>query len=94
MSLIGAPTKPSARSYTLVTTSPMQHYRVRAGEWLENYTEEKYQRACTGTVTSWSEPMIEHLVKGHGQPWEHRCKQFTCATRRGWTLGLPLLNPI
>jgi len=28
------------------------------------------------------EPMIEHLVKGHSQPWEHRCKQFTCVTKR------------
>jgi len=31
-----------------------------------------------GTVRS----QIEHLVKEHSQPWEHRCKQFTCETGR------------
>ena len=27
---------------------------------------------CMGTVESWPEPLIEHLRKGLGQPWEHR----------------------
>ena len=36
-----------------------------------------------GIFKSQPEPVIEHLVKGHSQPWEHRWKQFTCATRRG-----------
>lgn len=29
------------------------------------------------TVMSWPEPLTEHPVKGHSQPWEHRCEQFT-----------------
>lgn len=40
-----------------------------------------------GTVGSWSEPEIEHLVKRHGQPRGHRCKQYTCVTLtsfKGW----------
>jgi len=28
---------------------------------------------CMGIVRSWPEPVIEHLVKGCSQPWEHRC---------------------
>jgi len=35
-----------------------------------------------GTVRSQHEQVIEHLVKGHSQQWEHRLKQFTCVTRR------------
>ena len=27
---------------------------------------------CMGTVESRPEPLIEHLGKGSGQPWEHR----------------------
>jgi len=27
---------------------------------------------CMGTVKSWPEPLMEHLGKGHGQPWEYR----------------------
>jgi len=30
-----------------------------------------------GIAKSWPEAMIEHLVMGHRQPWEHRRKQFT-----------------
>lgn len=33
---------------------------------------------CMKAVRSWTEPVVEHLVKGHSQPW---CKQFTCAVR-------------
>lgn len=33
--------------------------------------------------SSQHEPVMEHLVKGHSQPWEHMWKQFTSATRRG-----------
>jgi len=40
---------------------------------------------CMRTVRSQCVPVIEHLVKGRSQPWEHRWKQFTCATRRGGT---------
>jgi len=36
-----------------------------------------------GTIRSQPGPVIEHLVKGCGQPWEHSWKQFTCATGRG-----------
>jgi len=32
---------------------------------------------CMRIAKSWPEPMIDHLVKGHSQPWEHRWKQFT-----------------
>lgn len=39
---------------------------------------------CMGTVRSGPERVIKHLVKGLGQPWVHRCKQFT--------LGPPLPN--
>ena len=38
---------------------------------------------CMGTGMSWPEPVIEQLVKGHSQPWEHRWKKFTCVTRMG-----------
>jgi len=36
-----------------------------------------------GTIRSWPEPVIEHLVKGQGQPPWHSWKQFTCVTKRG-----------
>jgi len=36
-----------------------------------------------GTVKSWPEAVIEHLVKGRSQPWEHRWKQFTCVALWG-----------
>ena len=29
-------------------------------------------RGCMGTVESQPEPLMEHLGKGPGQPWEHR----------------------
>jgi len=35
------------------------------------------------TVESWPEPLIEHLGKGPGQPWEHRLRQCNCGTERG-----------
>ena len=35
---------------------------------------------CMGTDRSLPEPVIEHLVKGHGWPWEHSCEQFTSVT--------------
>ena len=35
-----------------------------------------------GTVRSGPEPVIEHLVKGCSQPWEHRWKQLICVTGR------------
>lgn len=38
---------------------------------------------CMGTIRSRLKPVIEHLVKGHSQPWEHRCEQFTCLTGKG-----------
>jgi len=34
--------------------------------------------------------VIEHLVKGHGQLWEHRCQQFTGVIRGMWSQGPPL----
>jgi len=37
---------------------------------------------CTGTVESHPEPLIDHLGKGPGQPWEHKWRQFTCVTGR------------
>lgn len=43
-----------------------------------------------GIAKSRPEPMIEHLGKGHSQLWEHRWKQFTCATGKGGT-GFHLL---
>ena len=33
-------------------------------------------------VESRPEPLIEHLGKGPGQPWEHRWRQFSCVTGR------------
>lgn len=33
------------------------------------------------TVQLQPELVIEHLVRWHSQPWEHRCEQFTCMTR-------------
>ena len=42
---------------------------------------------CMGTAESQSEPLIEHLGKGAGQPCEHRWKQL------GWSLASPLLDP-
>ena len=38
---------------------------------------------CMKTVRSQLGPVIEHLVKGHGQPREHRCEQSTCEARSG-----------
>jgi len=35
-----------------------------------------------GTVESWPEPVIKHLVKGCSQPWEHSWKEFTGVTGR------------
>jgi len=35
-----------------------------------------------GTAQSRPEPVIQHLVRGHSQPWEHRWKKFTCVTGR------------
>lgn len=32
-----------------------------------------------GAVRSRPEPEVEHLAKGHGQLWEHSCKQFSHA---------------
>ena len=29
-------------------------------------------RECMGTAESQPEPLMEHLGKGPGQPWEHR----------------------
>mgnify|MGYP001852612538 CR=1 FL=1 len=40
---------------------------------------------CGGTVRSWPEPVIEHLVKGCSQPWQHRWKQST--PFKGWQPG-------
>ena len=39
-------------------------------------------RSCMGTVRPRPQPVIEHLGKGHTQPWEHRWKQFIRVTRR------------
>lgn len=36
-----------------------------------------------GTVETQPEPLIEHLRKGPGQPWEHWWRQSVCVTRRG-----------
>lgn len=38
---------------------------------------------CMGTAESWPDPLIEHLGKGPGQPWEHRWRQFRCVIGRG-----------
>ena len=46
----------------------------------------------TGTVKSKPEPVIEHLVKGHRRPWEHRWKHFTCANC--CSMALPLSSLI
>ena len=40
---------------------------------------------CMGIVRSWPEPVIEHLVKGCSQPWQHRWKQST--PFKGWQPG-------
>ena len=34
-------------------------------------------------VWEWPEPLIEHLEKRPGQPWEHMWRQFSLATGRG-----------
>jgi len=44
------------------------------------------------TVRLWPEPVIEHVVKRCSQPWEHRWKEFNCATRRGFTPPWPRLR--
>lgn len=45
-------------------------------------------KGCMGTVRSRPGPVIEHLVKGQSQPWEHRCEEFTLVTSQtsftGW----------
>ena len=43
---------------------------------------------CMGTAESQPEPLIEHLGKGSGQPWEQRCDW------KGWSLAAPLLDLI
>lgn len=44
--------------------------------------------SCKETIMSWSELMIEHLVKEYGWPRKHRCKQFS--DQKWWTLHPPL----
>ena len=41
-------------------------------EFLRNELHENHQNYCMVTAESWPEPLIEHLGKGPGQPWEHR----------------------
>ena len=48
---------------------------------------------CVGTAESWPEPLIEHLGKLSGRPWEHRWRQFIRATRGGGA-WLPLSYPL
>lgn len=40
-----------------------------------------------GVVRSQLEPLMEHLVKGCSQLWEHRWKQFLLTSYNGWQLG-------
>ena len=39
---------------------------------ITNIAHQTRSLSCMGIAKSWPEPMIEHLVKGHNQPWQHR----------------------
>jgi len=47
---------------------------------------------CMGVAKPRPEVVIEHLVKGCSQPWEHRWKQFNLVTGRGGPCLHPLLT--
>ena len=41
-------------------------------EYFGKYLQGNSLSECTGTVESHPEPLIDHLGKGPGQPWEHK----------------------
>ena len=49
-------------------------------------------KECMEIIRSQPESVIEHLVKGHSQSWEHRWDQFTCVTRQGGPWAHPSLT--
>ena len=50
---------------------------VTSSEVVKRHQSYRCEGWCMGIVESQPEPLIEHLGKGPGQPWEHRWRQFS-----------------